>query len=202
MIRLFKFFCLFLVLLISSSCSKTYIEELKKTPESITDGSKNVALISRNNVLLYEFDKEFEKNFQTKNVYSDYFINSFEAELKSKQLYKSVSILDGNSDIETIFDTTDFDYVISIEDVKITAFFEDSHNTSYSANIGNSDKKKSTVRCRVKIYDKIIKKSVAEFYATGESDYSERNYKLIVERASQKSIENAIEYLKTGKVKF
>jgi hypothetical protein len=202
MIRLFKLFCLLLVLSISSSCAKIYIEELKKTPESIADGSKTVGLISKNNVLLYEFDKEFDKNFQTKKSYAEYFTNSFEAELKSKQLYKSVILLKDNSAIETIFETTDFDYIITIEDVKITAFFEDSHNTSYSASIGNSNKKKSTVRCRVKIYDKIIKKAVAEFYATGESDYSERNYKLVVEKSTQKSIENTMEYLKTGKIKF
>ena len=33
--------------------------------------SKSVALISKNNVMLYEFDKGFEKNFQNKKEYSD-----------------------------------------------------------------------------------------------------------------------------------
>ncbi|WP_339888615.1 hypothetical protein [uncultured Flavobacterium sp.] len=202
MIRFFKIFSLVLAVVLISSCGKIHIEELKKSSEPIADASKSVALISKNNVMLYEFDKEFEKNFQNKKEYSTYFSKSLESQLTSNQLYKSVIVLEDNSAIETIFDTTDFDYIITIEDVKIAAYFEDSHNTSYSANIGNSQKKKSTVRSRIKIYDKLIKKEVAEFYTTGESDYSERNYKLVVEKATEKSIENTIQYLKTGKIKF
>lgn len=202
MIRFCKFFSLLVLVFISSSCAKIHIEELKKPSEPIADASKSVALISKDNLILYEFDKEFAKNFQNKKEYSDYFTKSLESQLKSNQLFKSVTVLEGDLNVESIFDTTDFDYIISIEDVKITAFFEDSHNTSYSANIGNSEKKKSIVRSRIKVYDKIIKKSIAEFYTIGDSNYSEGNYKKVVESATEKTVNNTIEYLKTGKVKF
>lgn len=201
MIKLFKIICFTFVVALSSSCAKIHVEELKNTLEPLEDASKSLALISKNEVLLYEFDKEFDKNFQNKKEYSDYFTKNFETQLISNKLYKSVTVLD-NSDIESIFNTTDFDYIISIEDVKIAAFFESSQNNSYVVNLGNSQKKKSAVRSRIKVYDKIIKKSIAEFYVVGESDFSERDYKKVVQKATEKSIENTIEYLKTGKVKF
>ena len=201
MSKLFKILCLVLLISISTSCAKNHIEELKKSPELIVDGSKSVALISKDEIILYEYDREFDKNFKNKKEYANYFTKSFETQLVSNHLYKNVAILD-NSAIETIFDTTDYDYIISIEDVKIIAFFESSQNNSYAVNLGNTQKKKSTVRCRIKVYDKIIKKPIAEFYAIGESVYSEKNYKSVVEKASVKAIENTIEYLKTGKTKF
>lgn len=202
MIKIGKLFCLLVLASISSSCAKIYVEELKKPSQPIADATKSVAVLSQGEVILYEFDKEFSKNFNDKKEFSDYYTNSFNQQLGANALFKEVLPLKTKSDIETIFSNNTVDYIISIEDVKITAFFESSQNNSYSVNLGNSIKKKSSVRTRIKVYDKDSKKAFAEFYVIGESDYSERNYKKVVEKASIKSIENAMEYLKTGKLKF
>ena len=202
MIKIGKLFCLLVLVSISSSCAKIYVEELKKPSQPIADATKSVAVLSQGEVILYEFDKEFSKNFKDKKEFSDYYTNSFNQQLSANTLFKEVLPLEIKSDIETIFSNNTVDYIISIEDVKITAFFESSQNNSYSVNLGNSIKKKSSVRTRIKVYDKDSKKAFAEFYVIGESDYSERNYKKVVEKASIKSIENAMEYLKTGKLKF
>lgn len=200
--RLFKVLSLFFVVAISSSCAKNHIEELKKDSKILVDATKKVALISMDNLMLYEFDKEFSKNFESKKQYSDFFTKSFETKLISDNLFQNVTLIEGTSDVMSIFDTNDYDYILSIEDVKIMAYFEDSQNTSYSANIGNSNKKKSYVRARIKIYDKVAKQPIAEFYASGESDYSEKNYKKVVESATEIAIKNTMTYLKTGKTKF
>ncbi len=202
MIKIYKLFCLLVLVFISSSCAKIYVEELKKPSQPIADATKSVAILSKDEVILYEFDKEFSKNFKDKKEFSDYYTSNFNQQLSANTLFKEVLPLEGKSDIETIFSNNTVDYIISIEDVKITAFFESSQNNSYSVNLGNSIKKKSSVRTRIKVYDKDSKKAFAEFYVIGESDYSERNYKKVVEKASIKSIENAMEYLKTGKLKF
>ena len=202
MIKIYKLFCLLVLVFISSSCAKIYVEELKKPSQPIADATKSVAVLSQGEVILYEFDKEFSKNFKDKKEFSDYYTSNFNQQLSANTLFKEVLPLEGKSDIETIFSNNTVDYIISIEDVKITAFFESSQNNSYSVNLGNSIKKKSSVRTRIKVYDKESKKAFAEFYVIGESDYSERNYKKVVEKASIKSIENAMEYLKTGKLKF
>ena len=202
MIKIYKLFCLLVLVFISSSCAKIYVEELKKPSQPIADATKSVAVLSKDEVILYEFDKEFSKNFKDKKEFSDYYTSNFNQQLSANTLFKEVLPLEGKSDIETIFSNNTVDYIISIEDVKITAFFESSQNNSYSVNLGNSIKKKSSVRTRIKVYDKDSKKAFAEFYVIGESDYSERNYKKVVEKASIKSIENAMEYLKTGKLKF
>ena len=202
MIKIYKLFCLLVLVFISSSCAKIYVEELKKPSQPIADATKSVAVLSKDEVILYEFDKEFSKNFKDKKEFSDYYTSNFNQQLSANTLFKEVLPLEGKSDIETIFSNNTVDYIISIEDVKITAFFESSQNNSYSVNLGNSIKKKSSVRTRIKVYDKESKKAFAEFYVIGESDYSERNYKKVVEKASIKSIENAMEYLKTGKLKF
>ena len=202
MIKIYKLFCLLVLVFISSSCAKIYVEELKKPSQPIADATKSVAILSKDEVILYEFDKEFSKNFKDKKEFSDYYTSNFNQQLSANTLFKEVLPLEGKSDIETIFSNNTVDYIISIEDVKITAFFESSQNNSYSVNLGNSIKKKSSVRTRIKVYDKESKKAFAEFYVIGESDYSERNYKKVVEKASIKSIENAMEYLKTGKLKF
>lgn len=202
MIKIYKLFCLLVLVFISSSCAKIYVEELKKPSQPIADATKSVVVLSQDEVILYEFDKEFSKNFKDKKEFSDYYTSNFNQQLSANTLFKEVLPLEGKSDIETIFSNNTVDYIISIEDVKITAFFESSQNNSYSVNLGNSIKKKSSVRTRIKVYDKDSKKAFAEFYVIGESDYSERNYKKVVEKASIKSIENAMEYLKTGKVKF
>ncbi len=202
MIKIYKLFCLLVLVSISSSCAKIYVEELKKPSQPIADATKSVAILSKDEVILYEFDKEFSKNFKDKKEFSDYYTSNFNQQLSANTLFKEVLPLEGKSDIETIFSNNTVDYIISIEDVKITAFFESSQNNSYSVNLGNSIKKKSSVRTRIKVYDKDSKKAFAEFYVIGESDYSERNYKKVVEKASIKSIENAMEYLKTGKLKF
>ena len=140
--------------------------------------------------------------YKEKKEFSDYYTNNFKEQLSSNNLFKETILLDGSSDIETIFSNNTIDYIISIEDVKIAAFFESSQNNSYSVNLGNSQKKKSSVRTRMKVYDKDSKKAIAEFYVIGESDFSEGNYRKVVERASKKSIEYAVEYLKTGNLKF
>lgn len=202
MIKIYKLFCLLVLVFISSSCAKIYVEELKKPSQPIADATKSVVVLSQDEVILYEFDKEFSKNFKDKKEFSDYYTSNFNQQLSANTLFKEVLPLEGKSDIETIFSNNTVDYIISIEDVKITAFFESSQNNSYSVNLGNSIKKKSSVRTRIKVYDKDSKKAFAEFYVIGESDYSERNYKKVVEKASIKSIENAMEYLKTGKLKF
>ena len=200
--KLFKVLSLVFVVVISSSCAKNHIEELKKDSKILVDATKKAALISMDNLMLYEFDKEFSKNFESKKQYSDFFTKSFETKLISDNLFQNVTLIEGTSDVMSIFDTNDYDYILSIEDVKIMAYFEDSQNTSYSANIGNSNKKKSYVRTRIKIYDKVAKQPIAEFYASGESDYSEKNYKKVVESATEIAIKNTMTYLKTGKTKF
>ena len=202
MVRISNFLFLLVVVTLSLSCSRKFVEELKKPTTPIADASKSVVVISKDEVLLYEFDKEFPKHFTNKKEFSDYYTTNFKQQLRTKNLFKEVLPLEGKSDIETIFSNETVDYIISIEDLKIAAFFESSQNNSYAVNLGNSDKKKSSVRSRVKVYDKGSKKAFAEFYVIGESDYSERDYKKIVERATEKSIENTLEYLKTGKIKF
>ena len=202
MIKIYKLFCLLVLVSISSSCAKIYLEELKKPSQPIADATKSVVVLSQDEVILYEFDKEFSKNFKDKKEFSDYYTSNFNQQLSANTLFKEVLPLEGKSDIETIFSNNTVDYIISIEDVKIMAYFEDSQNTSYSANIGNSNKKKSYVRTRIKIYDKVAKQPIAEFYASGESDYSEKNYKKVVESATEIAIKNTMTYLKTGKIKF
>jgi len=202
MIRLSKLLFLLVIVSLNASCSKKYVEELKKPSTPIADASRSVVVISKDEVILYEFDKEFSKQFKDKKEFSDYYTNNFKQLVSADKIFKEVLPSESTLDIETIFSNDKVDYIISIEDLKIAAFFESSQNNSYAVNLGNSDKKKSSVRTRIKVYDKESKKAFAEFYVMGESDYSERDYKKIVERASIKSIENAIEYLKTGEVKF
>lgn len=202
MIKLLKLFCVFLLVSASTSCAKKYVEELKKPSEPIADASKSVVVISKDEVILYEFDKEFSKNFKDKKEFSEYYTNNFNQQLSANNLFKEVISSEGKSDIESIFSNNKVDLIISIEDYKIAAYFESSQNNSYAVNLGNSYKKKSSVKTRIKVYDKVSKKAFAEFYVIGESDYSESDYKKIVERATEKAIENTIEYLKTGKIKF
>jgi hypothetical protein len=202
MIRISKFLFLLAIVTINASCARKFVEELKKPSVPIADVSKSVVVISKDEVILYEFDKEFSKHYKDKKEFSAYYTNNFKQQLKAKNLFKEVLPLEGKPDIETIFSNDAVDYIISIEDLKIAAFFESSQNNSYAVNLGNSDKKKSSIRTRVKVYDKVSKKAFAEFYVIGESDYSERDYKKIVERATEKSIENTFEYLKTGKNRF
>lgn len=202
MSRISNFLFLLVVVTINLSCARKYIEELKKPSVPIADESKSVVVIAKDEVILYEFDKEFSKHYKDKKEFSDYYTTNFKQQLSAKNLFKEVLPSEGKSDIETIFSNDAVDLIISIEDLKIAAFFESSQNNSYAVNLGNSDKKKSSVRTRIKVYDKISKKAFAEFYVIGESDYSERDYKKIVESATKKSIENTIEYLTTGKIKF
>lgn len=202
MIRISNFLFLLVIVTTSLSCSRKFVEELKKPATPIADASKSVVVISKDEVILYEFDKEFSKHFKNKKEFSDYYTTNFKQQLSANNLFKEVLPSEGKLDIETIFSNDAVDLIISIEDLKIAAFFESSQNNSYAVNLGNSDKKKSSIRSRVKVYDKDSKKAFAEFYVTGESDYSERDYKKIVEIATEKSIENTLEYLKTGKVKF
>lgn len=202
MVKISKLLFFLVLVSITTSCARKYVEELKKPSAPIADASKSIVVISKDEVILYEFDREFSKQFKDKKEFSDYYTNNFNEQLKTDKIFKEVLPSNGTIDIETIFSNDKVDYILSIEDLKIAAFYESSQNNSYAVNLGNSDKKKSSVRTRIKVYDKASKKAFAEFYVMGKSDYSERDYKKIVERASIKAIENTIEYLKTGEVKF
>jgi hypothetical protein len=202
------------------------------TPQYVTNVSvkgglekaieKSVLVIGLDNLHIHNYQKTFDKNYESEEVFVDNFTNTLLKQIENTPLFKRVSV-DNSSQwnhissviskgsylkIDNLFSKSKVDYVICLGDIEIRERIKEtqsSHN-----HIGDDDHIRGStstsrteyvvVKTNVVVYEVKTRKLVLEFDVFGEKSVTFFNYSFCLEEAKNNAAMHAINYLKTGEM--
>lgn len=200
-------------LLVSCYPAKHFIKNIHKSEQVLS--SKSMLIVANNDVTINSFKKTFKKNYENNKVFLKSYVNDFVSSLKVNKLYSNLDIdlsdrwkvlSDGynknnNDTINMLFTKTDKKYVLYVKGIKIDNYVVSTYSPGYGkGSVGTHNSTEyCTVSVTVVIYDTKAMKQVLEFESVGESSVFLFDFTKTFFKAKDRSIENAIKYLKTGK---
>jgi hypothetical protein len=204
--------------LLISSCARTFITEISKDKDLKLNQS-DVLVVGNNNLSLVEFIKTFNKNYPGKRMFINEYISSVSGKLKSNKMFMNVGV-DTSSHwdllrpsysfsaesikvIDSLIINSHSDYLLKIHDFKISNRIQ----TMMMAGgpgmpMTHSSTEFCIVKARFELVDVTTKKVAMEFESVGEAGVMFFAFEAALREANRRSIEHAIEYMKSGKVKF
>lgn len=203
-----------------SSCTTLYISEISRTPNftfNLND-SKSVLVVGNNDVSLNEFIKTFNKKYKDKREFVDDYKQSFSEKLRNGSIFTRVGMdkssqwdstklftfsQDQSKIVDSLILNSHVDYLLNISNLDISSRYQtvtsggglDVPMTTITTEI-------CVVKSRIQIMDIKTRQIVLEFVSTGEGSVFLFAYVSALDGAISRSIDYAIEYLKTGKTKF
>jgi hypothetical protein len=206
-----------LALLLCSSCARTFIHEISRDNDLKLQQS-NVLVTGNNNLALNEFVKTFNKNFKDKRAFVNEYTSLVSARLKTNVMFTNVAVdtssrwdwrrsysysSESSKAIDSLITNCNSDYLLRIQD------FEISNRIQTSTMMGgpgmpmtSSSTEFCIVQSRFELIDTKTKRVVMEFESVGEAGVIFFAFEAALRQATSKSIDHAIEYMRSGKVKF
>lgn len=202
-----------LISLVSCIPTKHFINNIHKTEKVLK--SESMLIVANKEVTVNSFKKTFKKNYESNEVFLKSFANDFKSSLNSSNLYTNLVIdlsdkwkalsegysKKNNDIINNLLTKTDKKHLLYLKGVTIDNYVSSTYSPGFGP--GSMGTHNSTEFCTVSvtvvIYDVKAMKQVLEFESTGESSVFFFDFTKTLIKARDRSIENAIKYLKTGK---
>jgi hypothetical protein len=179
---------------------------------------RNVLVVGNSDVALREFIKTFNKNYTQKRIFVDEYISAISEKLKSDRIFMNVGLdksvrwdlMRSNSfskelslAVDSLVTGSNSDYLLCINDFDVD-------NRIQTMMMGggpgmpmtSSSNEFCVVTSRFQLIDTKTKRIVLEFESAGEGSVIFFAFEAALREATRKSIEHAIEYMKSGKIKF
>lgn len=202
-----------LISLVSCIPTKHFINNIHKTEKVLK--SESMLIVVNPEVVINSFKKTFNKNYESNEVFLKMYAIDFQSLLKANNLYSKVAIdlnnkwkafsegysKKNNDIINNLLTKTDKKYLLYLKGVTIDNYVSSSYSPGFGPGAMGTHNSTEfcTVSVTVVIYDVKAMKQVLEFESTGESSVFFFDFTKTLIKARDRSIENAIKYLKTGK---
>ena len=203
-----------------NSCTKIYINEISRTPGFSIDmaKSKKFVVVASNELLLNEFYKTFNKKYSNNRAFVNDYLQQFELKANSQKVVSSLTSdksenwdvirsytasLDNPKSIDALFNDCAADYIVYLSKFEISNRV-DTHTTNTGPNSApmTSSHEYCIVKVRYQIIDKNTRKRVLEFESKGEAGVMLFAFEKALNDATERSIEFAVSFLKTGQKEF
>lgn len=199
-----KIVFLFFFGLILSSCQvpQEYIKYISKKENIEVPKTKNVVIIASDRVLLNEFTKTYQKNYENDNDFTRAYLYQLTKEMKQRNIFADVR-MDSKTFNYDRLDTNTADYVIQLSNFEINNRVEWRNSAMGVNGMQTSTSVEFCVMSiKVAIYDAKTNKEILDFIVFGEESVFLFDFTKTLEKAKSESILHIIKYLETGKIAY
>jgi len=202
MMKKIVFLLIFTLSLISCQAPREYIKYVSKKENIDAPKTKNVLIIASDKVLLNEFTKTYQKNYEDDTDFTRSYLNQLTKEMKQRNIFSDVRM-----DSETLnydrLDSNTTDYVIQLSNFEINNRVEWRNSAMGVNGMQTSTSVEFCVMSvKVEIYDAKTNKEILDFIVFGEESVFLFDFTKTFEKAKAASILHIINYLESGKVVY
>ncbi|WP_299013212.1 hypothetical protein [uncultured Polaribacter sp.] len=191
----------FVVTFSSCKVSKAYVQNISKKQDLVAPSSKNVLAFVSGDVLVNEFTKTFDKNYEDKNEFVAEFLNAFKEQANLNSLFQITTVDAGIERYEDL-NKGNQDYIISFTNLEINNRVEFTSAGGFNVNGIGVQAPASVEYCvmkvKVEVYDVLTDREILDFTVTGEASVFMFNFTKTFQKAKERTMTHVVNYLKSG----
>lgn len=212
-----NWFTYFVLVLILSGCvSPNYVTNITSHGSLENTHKKTATVIGLDRVFIHDFEKTFNKNFESTLDFTQSITEEFAGALVAED-YVHTATVDFLADwihintmtskksyltIQNLFDECTSDYLVCLDDFKVKRRMEVSNNMNMSGDMNastNSSREFIILLATVKIYNVKTHEPIVEYDVMGEDQVLFFSYTNSMMDAKEKLIANSLDFLKNYK---